>query len=138
MINSIFYLLAKCIDHYMAMRVKKFEKGLDKGEEIDPRLEAIVNRMFERCLKERQYQHAAGVAFETRRIDILERAISESVCLSFSLSLPPSLSPFLPPLSPSLPPSLSPPLSLPPSFSPSLPLSLHMLSPAMESYHKIL
>ena len=35
--------------------------------------------MFERCFDEGRYQQAAGIALETRRIDLLERAILESV-----------------------------------------------------------
>ena len=46
---------------------------------IDTRLESIVNRMFERCLSDRRYKQAIGIAFETRRVDILQQAILESV-----------------------------------------------------------
>ena len=98
---------AKCIDHYTQLRVKQFEEeslsaavaeessGRDEEEEeeeeeeaeqqetnevvIDTRLESIVNRMFERCLSDRRYKQAIGIAFETRRVDILQRAIHESV-----------------------------------------------------------
>ena len=59
--------------------MKKFEKGLDEGEVIDPRLEAVVERMFERCLEQSHFKQAAGIAFETRRIDVLEQAIRESI-----------------------------------------------------------
>ncbi len=38
-----------------------------------------MNRMFSRCLHDRRYKQAVGVALETRRIDILEQAIQESV-----------------------------------------------------------
>ena len=97
---------AKCIDHYTQLRVKHFEQETtaaaeegegdegegekgegEKGEEdedvrvevIDTRLESIVNRMFERCLNDRRYKQAVGIAFETRRVDVLHRAIHESV-----------------------------------------------------------
>ena len=46
---------------------------------IDPRLEAVVERMFERCLEQSHFKQAAGIAFETRRIDVLEQAIRESI-----------------------------------------------------------
>ena len=36
-------------------------------------------RMFDRCLADRRYKQAIGIAFETRRIDVLERALYESV-----------------------------------------------------------
>ena len=77
------------------------------GSTIDPRLEAIVDRMFERCLVDRRYKQAVGVALETRRVDILERAIHEAVSalrhvcmrtLYWLVNIPPSkicLPPFL-------------------------------------------
>lgn len=61
------------------LRVKKFDGTADSHEEIDPRLESVVNRMFDRCFDEHKFQQAAGIALETRRIDLLERAIQESV-----------------------------------------------------------
>lgn len=72
---------AKCIDRYTELRVGKFDSN--DANTIDPRLEAVVNRMFECCLLDHRYKQAVGVALETRRIDILERAIHEavSVCL---------------------------------------------------------
>lgn len=50
------------------------------------RLEAVVNRMFQRCFSDRQYTQAIGIAIETRRLDILERAITEAVSLQKNLS----------------------------------------------------
>ena len=65
------------------LRIKKFEGGVDGELEqaIYPLLESVVNRMFERCFDEHKFQQAAGIALETRRIDLLERAIQESVSL---------------------------------------------------------
>lgn len=45
---------------------------------MDPRLEAIVNRMFQRCFDDGQYRQALGLALETRRMDIFESAIKQS------------------------------------------------------------
>ena len=61
------------------MRVKEFDGTLESDTTIDTRLESVVNRMFEKCFNEGRHHQAAGIAFETRRIDILERAILESV-----------------------------------------------------------
>lgn len=63
--------------------MKQFEGHLKEGEGIDSRLESIVMRMFERCLADRRYKQAIGIAFETRRIDVLEKALREcvSVCV---------------------------------------------------------
>lgn len=48
---------------------------------VDPRLEGIVNKMFQRCLGDHKYKQAIGIALETRRLDIFEKTILESVCL---------------------------------------------------------
>ena len=46
---------------------------------IDSRLEAVVNRMFDNCLESGQYKQAIGIAIETRRLDVLEKAIRLTV-----------------------------------------------------------
>lgn len=69
-------IIAKCIDHYTKLRVKKLTSN--EVVKIDPRLEDIVNRMFKRCYDDGQYKQAIGIAMETRRMDIFERAILES------------------------------------------------------------
>ena len=62
-------IIAKCIDSYTAKRTA--------GEEnIDKRLETIVDRMFERCFQHGQYRQALGIAIETRRLDVFEKAVS--------------------------------------------------------------
>ncbi|XP_014254277.1 26S proteasome non-ATPase regulatory subunit 1 [Cimex lectularius] len=67
-------IIAKCIDHYTTLSVHNLENPND-FKHIDNRLEAIVNRMFQRCLDEGQYKQALGIALETRRMDIFEKAI---------------------------------------------------------------
>ena len=69
---------AVCIDRYTELRVKRFDEGAESAE-IDSRLEDIVMRMFERCLADCRYKQAIGIAFETRRIDVIEKALYESV-----------------------------------------------------------
>lgn len=66
-------IIAKCIDSYTAKRVEDAETGKDT---IDKRLEAIVNRMFDRCFEHGQYRQALGIAIETKRQDIFERAVT--------------------------------------------------------------
>uniref|UniRef100_T1HX44 26S proteasome non-ATPase regulatory subunit 1/RPN2 N-terminal domain-containing protein n=1 Tax=Rhodnius prolixus TaxID=13249 RepID=T1HX44_RHOPR len=70
-------IIAKCIDHYTTLRIYNLENP-DKPEPIDSRLEAIVDRMFQRCLDEGQYRQALGIALETRRMDIFDKAIMQS------------------------------------------------------------
>ncbi|XP_034939926.1 26S proteasome non-ATPase regulatory subunit 1 [Chelonus insularis] len=70
-------IIAKCIDHYTQLRVLEAEGDLP-SDNIDPCLEGIVNRMFQRCLDDSQYRQALGLALETRRMDIFEAAIMQS------------------------------------------------------------
>ncbi|KAK6626505.1 proteasome regulatory particle base subunit [Polyplax serrata] len=72
-------IIAKCIDHYTQLRTAKMDDKEDKKNiEIDPRLETIVDRMFERCLDDGQSRQALGLALETRRMDIFRKSIVES------------------------------------------------------------
>ena len=79
-------IISKCIDHYTKLRVHNADAPEENVVPIDPRLEAIVNRMFQRCLDDKQYKQAVGVALETRRIDIFEKAILQSDNVSGMLS----------------------------------------------------
>ncbi|KAL1494702.1 hypothetical protein ABEB36_010260 [Hypothenemus hampei] len=67
--------LSKCIDYYTQHRVALADGAAD-AKPIDSRLEAIVNRMFQRCLDDGQYRQAMGLALETRRMDIFEASIT--------------------------------------------------------------
>ncbi|KAK0180224.1 hypothetical protein PV327_005889 [Microctonus hyperodae] len=79
--------IAKCIDYYTQQRVLEVEGKLPPGHKgIDPRLEGIVNRMFQRCLDDHQYRQALGLALETRRMDIFEASIMQSDDISGMLS----------------------------------------------------
>ena len=42
--------------------------------------------MFDRCFQDRQYTQAVGIAIETRRLDVLEKAIVESVSLKLFIT----------------------------------------------------
>ncbi|KRX54434.1 26S proteasome non-ATPase regulatory subunit 1, partial [Trichinella sp. T9] len=61
---------------------KNIEAALDKDCEseaiTDPRLEAVINRMFDRCFAECEFKQIVGIALETRRIDMLNKALIES------------------------------------------------------------
>lgn len=70
-------IIAKCIDFYIQQRVALIENPTE-AKQIDSRLEAIVNRMIQRCLDDGQYRQALGIALETRRMDIFESSIMQS------------------------------------------------------------
>lgn len=60
-------------------------EGLPQAKAIDARLEAIVNKMFQRCLDDGQYRQAMGLSLETRRMDIFEASITQSDDISSML-----------------------------------------------------
>lgn len=70
-------VIAKCIDFYIQQRIAIIENPTE-AKPIDERLEAIVNRMIQRCLDDGQYRQALGIALETRRMDIFEQSIMQS------------------------------------------------------------
>ncbi|CDY12178.1 BnaC04g12080D [Brassica napus] len=69
-------LLAKAIDEYAILRSKAVESS--EMVDIDPRLEAIVERMLGKCITDGKYQQSMGIAIECRRLDKLEEAITKS------------------------------------------------------------
>lgn len=81
---------AKCMDQYTKTQVINAETQ-DDAKMMDTRLEAIVNRMFQRCFDDKQYKQVVGIALETRRIDMFEKAILESddpsAMLAYSLKV---------------------------------------------------
>lgn len=71
-------ILARCLDTYISSRVRAAEEGREDNDGIDPRLTAVVERLFDRCLADGQAEQAVGIALETRRLDRLESAIAGS------------------------------------------------------------
>ncbi|XP_042030357.1 26S proteasome non-ATPase regulatory subunit 1 homolog A-like [Salvia splendens] len=70
-------LLAKAIDEYASLKTKAAEAN-NESAVIDPRLEAIVEKMLDKCIADGKYQQAIGVAIECRRLDKLEEAVIRS------------------------------------------------------------
>lgn len=83
-------IISKCIDQYAKLRLQNLQ--VKPGEVktakvvVDPRLEGIVNRMFERCFAHHQYKQVLGLALETRRMDVFERSITGSQDVPLMLS----------------------------------------------------
>lgn len=61
---------------YIQQRVRMSEG--DDSIMIDQSLEDIVNKMFERCFADQEWNQAIGLAIESRRLDIVEKAILQS------------------------------------------------------------
>lgn len=68
----IFSYVAKCIDKYINIRAASA-----MSEKIDPRLEDIVERMFQRCAEDCEYEQAIGIALESRRLDVVKSIIQK-------------------------------------------------------------
>lgn len=69
-------LIAKCVDEYISLT-----NGHEGGEEdgaLDPRLAEIVDRMLDKCMEDRKFKQAVGIALECRRLDKLEDLIKRS------------------------------------------------------------
>ncbi|KAG4391725.1 hypothetical protein GLYMA_05G241500v4 [Glycine max] len=73
------------IDEYASLKSKAAESS-DESIKVDPRLEAIVERLLDKCIVDGKYQQAMGTATECRRLDKLEEAITRSDNVQGTLS----------------------------------------------------
>ncbi|XP_042391400.1 26S proteasome non-ATPase regulatory subunit 1 homolog A-like [Zingiber officinale] len=78
-------LLAKALDEYAALKSKALKTSKNESQ-MDPRLEAIVERMLDKCISDGKYQQAMGMSIECRRLDKLEEAIAQSDNVHCALS----------------------------------------------------
>ena len=60
MINVVF--TAKCIDQYVKLRVANAD-GNDEPVPMDSRLEGVVEKMFDRCIRDHQYKQVQSIYF---------------------------------------------------------------------------
>ncbi|CAL8114196.1 unnamed protein product [Orchesella dallaii] len=67
--------LTKCLDAYIQARLQAWPEEIDLSDQRLRDIKSIVDRMFEQCWRDRQFKQALGVALETRRMDMFERAI---------------------------------------------------------------
>ncbi|KAJ7293479.1 D-isomer specific 2-hydroxyacid dehydrogenase [Mycena rebaudengoi] len=68
-------VLSKAIDRYIEVRS---EEQTSKSEKVDPRLQAIIENIFARCIEEREYKQAIGIALESRRLDVVARIYTQT------------------------------------------------------------
>lgn len=76
-------IIATCIDEYIAARAKEDEEA---EKALDPRLTAVVERMFERCYASGEFKQALGIALEARRLDQVKESLLRSPDVSASLA----------------------------------------------------
>ncbi|CAM9245735.1 unnamed protein product [Chrysoparadoxa australica] len=68
-------LVSKCIDEYTALRVAAQGKKEGEAPPIDPRMEAIMEKMFERCFADEAWEQAMGISLESCRLDMVEETL---------------------------------------------------------------
>lgn len=69
-------MIGQCIDEYTRARNEAAKNPDHAGP--DPRMEAIVMRMFERCFTDGAWSQAVGIAVEARRLDVVQDAVSRA------------------------------------------------------------
>ena len=62
-----FVTAAKCIDQYVRLRVANAD-GNDEPVSMDPRLEGVVEKMFHRCIKNRQFRQVRWHCTQLRQV----------------------------------------------------------------------
>ncbi|KAM7257793.1 hypothetical protein ACFE04_013534 [Oxalis oulophora] len=78
-------ILFKAIDEYVSSKSKAAESKSETGD-VDPDLEAMVERVLDKCILDGKYQQGIGIAIECHRLDKLEEAITRSSDLQGTLS----------------------------------------------------
>ncbi|TIB63266.1 hypothetical protein E3P77_03573 [Wallemia ichthyophaga] len=63
-------LISKSIDTYIHQR--------QHNQAVDNRLESIVDRMFSKCISEKEYKQSAGIALDSLRYDVVEKVFNLS------------------------------------------------------------
>mmetsp|Transcript_43547 Transcript_43547/g.81818 ORF Transcript_43547/g.81818 Transcript_43547/m.81818 type:complete len:1095 (+) Transcript_43547:108-3392(+) len=69
-------IVAVAIDEYIVARQNEGSKT--RPEPIDPRLEDVVSRMFDRCREDKAYKQGLGMALECRRLDMVKVFITQA------------------------------------------------------------
>ena len=65
-------MASKCVEEYIRVRTG------NSDDTIDPRLETIVERMFEVCYARGEFQQAIGIALEAHRLDKVKQTVQIS------------------------------------------------------------
>ncbi|KAJ2927156.1 hypothetical protein H1R20_g9903, partial [Candolleomyces eurysporus] len=68
-------VVSKAIDRYIQARS---EEKSGSGAKIDPRLQGIIEGIFERCISEGEFKQAIGIALESHRLDVVASVYSRT------------------------------------------------------------
>ncbi|BGP00453.1 26S proteasome regulatory subunit RPN2 [Rhodotorula toruloides] len=76
-------VISKAIDSYTAARSASapsaaFVDPARVPRDVDARLEAVVERMFERCERDGEFKQGLGVALSSHRLDVVQRVFNKT------------------------------------------------------------
>lgn len=71
-------LISRCVDKYIEERLAAEASEMENGPGVNPKLEAIIEKMFDRCFEDRQFTQAIGVALQAHRFDKVRESIEKS------------------------------------------------------------
>uniref|UniRef100_A0A183F4V8 26S proteasome non-ATPase regulatory subunit 1 n=1 Tax=Heligmosomoides polygyrus TaxID=6339 RepID=A0A183F4V8_HELPZ len=88
------------VNKIIEIAIDSYKRIKNSGDKMDARLEALINRIFQRNLDKNELLYVIGLALDTRRIDMVEKAIvksteSHSQWITSDISFVALLSPFL-------------------------------------------
>ncbi|PVU98155.1 hypothetical protein BB559_001755 [Furculomyces boomerangus] len=63
----------KAIEEYI--RERNESKSDNSSKPINPRLEKLVEGVFQRCISEKEYNNVVGLAIEAQRLDVVEKVL---------------------------------------------------------------
>lgn len=69
-----FIIVGKCIDLYNSQQTESQDQTTGTAK-MDPRLQVVVERVYQRCLDDGEYRQVIGLALEGQRLDVVEKAI---------------------------------------------------------------
>ncbi|CAD5229029.1 unnamed protein product [Bursaphelenchus okinawaensis] len=63
------------VDKIVEQALDEYKVSRRTGASVSPALEALINRVFEKTLANKEFRFVIGLALDTRRIDMMERAV---------------------------------------------------------------
>ncbi|TFK30365.1 hypothetical protein FA15DRAFT_579686 [Coprinopsis marcescibilis] len=68
-------IVSNAIDRYIQARSEEESGGKSK---VDPRLQSIIETIFDRCISEGEFKQAIGIALESHRLDVISKIYSQT------------------------------------------------------------
>lgn len=75
-------LIGKCIDRYIGERQKNFELKEAERIQISDLLEKVIENIFARSVRDKEFTLGLGIALDSRRIDKIEEILKAEGCSS--------------------------------------------------------